>query len=490
MVGRLQTVVEQTVGINQEMAKQADTTRSPLFWAGLTGSGVVVMALSIVLALQMASSPTAPPHSIGRTDTAASHQADEPAPPAGRRVRPPADAPTRPRRAEPTLQPPITPETAQRSLPADTPPAASTARTQPSDPAPAESLPTQNTSSREGDARKAAIDAMRQQLLDELQQYGDGDFDRWGENLQPFRASFRGNRPRTQNLFRFLNTELAAIRVNDFNVRHGERSPLNAVVAMDRFLREHGIDLIYVPIPDKVMVYPDMVSAEASPGVPVAVAHKRNLLALTEAGVEVIDLETEFRRWRVEHQDQQWLYQYFDTHWNNLGAQIAAEAVVRRLQRYEWVRAAQAESPRFQSSTLLVPPGSDLGFPRDLDPNDRRFQLELRQIRQLNGSIYEDVPDSPLIMTADSFGRLWRDHGAQTSAQVAYRINHAVTLLHGTGSGPRIPAMLVEEGPEFLKGRRVMVWTGVSRQLFQGGWFVLPPNPFTNANASPSGVER
>ncbi|MCC5830041.1 MAG: hypothetical protein JJU36_11390 [Phycisphaeraceae bacterium] len=338
-------------------------------------------------------------------------------------------------------------------------------------------------------ARRAeAIQAMRDQLQRELREFGGGSFERWSRSLEAFRQSFRPNRGSGRHEFQFLNAELWAIRADRYDRQEPGQAPFESIVRMNEFLREHDIDLIYMPIPDKVMVYPDLISDQVQRGTPVAVAYKRLLLDLAEAGVEVIDLEAAFRRWRQEHQDRYWLYQAFDTHWNNRGAQIAAAEVARRLERYDFVQQAQRQPRRFRSAPGTLTPGTDMsGRHRERILEDPAYRLPARMVMLPDGSTYEDVQRSPVIMTADSFGRIWRDEGAQTSAQLAYEINLPVTLLHGTGSGPRIPMMLIQEGTDYLEGRRVFIWTGVCRQLARGAWTVLPQDPYSRMDFASSG---
>jgi hypothetical protein len=117
-----------------------------------------------------------------------------------------------------------------------------------------------------------------------------------------------------------------------------------------------------------------------------------------------------------------------------------------------------------------VPGGDDLaGRDKERILADPSFDDQCVCVRYKDGQVYADVEDSPVILTADSFGRKRIGMGAQTSAHVALNINLPVTLLHAMGSGPQIPAMLAEQGAGYLKGRRVVVWTGVTRQ-FWGQW--------------------
>jgi hypothetical protein len=95
---------------------------------------------------------------------------------------------------------------------------------------------------------------------------------------------------------------------------------VKAIVARHRAFKRRGIRYIFLPIPAKQTLYKDGLDATTR-----GYLHELHT-ALVAQGVETVDLITPF-----EDQKAQGLFQRYDTHWNELGTHIAADAVAEHL---------------------------------------------------------------------------------------------------------------------------------------------------------------
>jgi hypothetical protein len=168
---------------------------------------------------------------------------------------------------------------------------------------------------------------------------------------------------------------------------------------------------------------------------------------------QVLDLHTLYREFRRQKGDEPYLYYARDSHWRNLAVQLAAEELGSRLKRYDFVQQAVAKD-RYGSK-----PGSRSdGFKADT----------LRLIfEQAGGRQYQDVPDSPVVLTGDSHTVYNANRGAGLTAQVAFNIGMPLTCLSTEGLGPDMPVTMAQLEKErgFLKGRRVVLWTFTERSF-------------------------
>ncbi len=332
----------------------------------------------------------------------------------------------------------------------------------------------------EDQARSLAIQAALKQIEAQVNQHG-GSWEAWAKQLKVFRGDLgrRGPGRISDGKWVFINTSRHMLRKNSLDRPKGEGGPIEAILSLDRQLKQWDIDLIVMPIPDKVAVYPDQLSRNAPEDRRVAIQMYRLMKDLLEADVEVINLYETFADWRKAHGDAQLLYHRYDTHWMNRGSQIAAQEMADRLQRYAFVQKAQSKPNPFVARRGLAPGRADIGkHMKEKVESDKAFFDAYLGIHRRDGQGYEDVPDSPVIITADSFGRIMGEYYSFTAAQVAYHIHMPVMRLQGMGSGPRIASMLADEGADYLKGRRVFVWTGVARQFLKSRWHIVDlPDP-------------
>jgi len=88
---------------------------------------------------------------------------------------------------------------------------------------------------------------------------------------------------------------------------------------------------------------------------------------------------------------------------------------------------------------------------------------------------YHDNPDSPVLWLGDSFSRIYQTDApgsAGVIAQVAYRLNLPLASIVNDGGASTVVRQQLARRPELLKGKKLVVWTFVERDLRFGskGW--------------------
>lgn len=112
--------------------------------------------------------------------------------------------------------------------------------------------------------------------------------------------------------------------------------------------RSVGIQLLVVPTPDKVTIYPEFAAGQLDPG--RERLYDEILADLTAVGVPHIDVRALFVAHRQAHPDQL-LYHRRGTHWQDPGQRIVAGAVRRRIEAEGW-----GELLRPEPSLVLLEP--------------------------------------------------------------------------------------------------------------------------------------
>lgn len=104
------------------------------------------------------------------------------------------------------------------------------------------------------------------------------------------------------------------------------------IVSLNERLRKKNIHFLLVLVPDKQTVYPEYF--------PLLVSRKKSTVTridqvcegLKGSGVDLVDLRT--KMWSSKGSYQYPLYYRTDTHWNNIGAFLGYEEIIRHVRNY------------------------------------------------------------------------------------------------------------------------------------------------------------
>jgi hypothetical protein len=329
----------------------------------------------------------------------------------------------------------------------------------------------------------------------ELAAHG-GSWAAWSQEVAPLHAALKrrlGAVPAGAKAlpgsdgFLFYARSLAYVLGGDLGKQHGNKNPIPAIVGFRDLLAKHGVDLLFVPVPTKVEIFPDR--AATPPGGDGAALKRfvgqvtnpfeRKFLAdLAASGVETVDLLPAFLAERArDSAAKEPLYQAQDTHWTSRGLEVAARVVAERVRRYRWYGAVAAQRRSYRTKDASFSRHGDL-CSRLPQAEQARYAPETlvgRQIVATDGALYEDDPESPVVLLGDSFTGVYQlmdcEH-AGVSAHLAKELGTPIDLVMSYGGGPNVRAKLLRRGETSLDTKKLVIWMMTARDLydFAEGW--------------------
>ncbi|HET9934362.1 MAG TPA: hypothetical protein VFQ35_26850 [Polyangiaceae bacterium] len=322
--------------------------------------------------------------------------------------------------------------------------------------------------------------ATRVTIERELKESG-GSFEQWTQATAPaaeiFRRRLRSLRGQVKALegndgFLFFKNSLAYATAPDLEKQKKGKNPLPVIVEFQKTLAAHGVDFLFVPVPTKVEIYPDRLDAQLSPfaGRVVNPQGRKFLLALANAGVEVVDLLPAFLAARRERPNEL-IFQRQDTHWNDAGLRLAANVISERLKKYPWYKELARHAQQFTTREAQFQRLGDLHsrLPNTAKSRYEPEQLVAQQVIASDGSAYVDDPDSPIVVLGDSFTGVYELMDAEhagLSAHIAKQVKYPVDLVMSYGGGPNVRNKLMRRGAEALESKKLVVWVMTARDLY------------------------
>jgi len=349
---------------------------------------------------------------------------------------------------------------------------------------------------------------IKQSIAAELRLHG-GSWSAWTREVAPLTSALKSKLSSIPSGakafsgadgFMFFGRSVAYAVGGDLARQSGDRNPLPKIAEFRKFLARHGVDLLFVPVPTKVEVYPDKVASgdfTRFAGSVVNPFERKFLGDLAAEGVESVDLLPAFLAARQESAKKEaaqkgeggrgsadLLYQAQDTHWTSQGLELAAHLIAARIRRYPWYKDLAAHRRTFQTKEASFTRYGDL-HSRLAEADRSRYQPETlsgHQILSADGALYEDDPDSPIVVLGDSFTAAYElidcEH-AGVSAHLAKEIGYPVDLVMSYGGGPNVRQKLLRRGEAALGSKKLVIWMMTARDLydFKEGWAPLPRKP-------------
>ena len=247
-----------------------------------------------------------------------------------------------------------------------------------------------------------------------------------------------------------------SIRALDTNI---DPHPLSAITDLHEQLREHGIELLFIAIPVRVQVYPELLIPDLDvsgfPG--AAPGATQLLLELERRGVSVLDLTTPFVEQR-EFADRDELFLYANTHWTPRGAQLAAAAVAKRIRDQEWFEPgtfAEGADYRIESSVL------EFATPNwEPPPGARAQRLQMEAVLRPQGPLPAVVEsrESPIVVLGDSFVQFYGPHGCSFDAHLACELGQRLDVVANRGGGVKTCRDSLRRRRDDLAGKKSVIW--------------------------------
>jgi alginate O-acetyltransferase complex protein AlgJ len=97
------------------------------------------------------------------------------------------------------------------------------------------------------------------------------------------------------------------------------------------------------------------------------------------------------------------------------------------------------------------------------------------QVVSPDGTLYDDDPDSPIVVLGDSFTGVYQlmdcEH-AGVSAHITKAIGYPVDLVMSYGGGPNVREKLLRRGIDKLETKKLVIWMMTARDLYDHaeGW--------------------
>jgi hypothetical protein len=253
--------------------------------------------------------------------------------------------------------------------------------------------------------------------------------------------------------------------------------PVETIADFDRQLAARNIRLLVVPIPTKPAVVPERLRRGLLPSLDLSPNTQRFLDELRGRGIEVLDLYRVLGRQHRRSPNKPRLYLAADTHWTGEGARIAARMVAMRAQdllgpmpleprrNYRLERVTVARRPDIPRMSRL--PFEARAFPPENTVVYRVFDEQ--------GQPYADDDESQILVLGDSFSRIYQTDepgAAGWIANLAFALGTPLTTIVNDGGASTLVRQELARSPELLKGKRLVIWTFVERDLRFGmkGW--------------------
>jgi hypothetical protein len=232
------------------------------------------------------------------------------------------------------------------------------------------------------------------------------------------------------------------------------------IVKFDRTLREHGLSLFVVPVPNKIDIYPEKFTSFPASH-PVKIARSEMLRELEKAGVRVIDLVPAFEEAKTR---ATMVFDQFESHWTALGMEVAGKTIAQQVRSL--LDSLHIEHRVFYTANdTVLKAKSDL-IGRICDNEKRQwYSLPVKQVFCADGSLYTDDRKSNILILGDSYvnhGKWWNAHvGAQIARHLGSPTRTYFSLLANTEG----PCMYSLKPKMFPADNGVVIWIFSSRVL-------------------------
>jgi hypothetical protein len=254
--------------------------------------------------------------------------------------------------------------------------------------------------------------------------------------------------------------------------------PLPAILDFKEQLDKAGIELLFVPVPAKAAIYPEMLveQAKTSPRIDYYQAEFYRLLE--QHGIKVLDLTPIF----IKHRSDEPLYCKQDTHWSGRACVLTAKYITEYISGRQWL--ADIPKQDYQSEKRTIQITGDL-WRRLGDAEIPKEQLQLTFVGKRTGKTLtpvEEWRDSPIVLLGDSHNLVFHIGGdlhavgAGLADQLAHQLGFPVDLVASRGSGATPTRITLARRQDNMKGKKLVIWCLSVREFTEAsqGWRKVP----------------
>jgi len=260
--------------------------------------------------------------------------------------------------------------------------------------------------------------------------------------------------------------------------------PFPAILDFKEQLDKVGIELIFVPVPAKAAIYPEMIFEqipEDSDKIPrIELHHLEFYKILEENGIEVLDLTPIFLEYRKNNSEK--LYCKQDTHWSGEACILTAEKIAERIRVREWLtdipkKTYEVEKRKIEITGDLWRMYGNKELPKE------NLQLTFVREKTANGlSPVKTWRESPIVLLGDShnlvlhIGGDMHAVGAGLADHLAHQLGFPVDLVASRGSGATPSRISLARRRDNMKGKRLVIWCISVREFTEchQGWRKVP----------------
>jgi len=254
-----------------------------------------------------------------------------------------------------------------------------------------------------------------------------------------------------------------------------------AILSFRDQLKERGIQLLVVSVPNKASIYPQKLAWRTSRiKQPVNPYTLEIISKLEKAGVEVVNLFEVFSQTLgIEHQESMY-YLPQDTHWSPHGMRTAAKAVARRILDLGWAGKGAVE---YDLKPVTIERYGDVLRMIQVPQIKRCFapqQVHCTQVIDAgDGRLYQDEPNSEILVLGDSFLRIYEQDepgSAGFIAHLARELGLPLASIVNDGGASTLVRQQLSRRPGLLSSKKLVIWEFVERDIRFGteGWQQIP----------------
>lgn len=256
------------------------------------------------------------------------------------------------------------------------------------------------------------------------------------------------------------------------------------IAAASAWLRNQGIDLLFVPGPTPPHIDPVGLVEDAKllPAHGIVAPHARAvLLRLIEKDVEIVDVLPALLE--AKRRGTGGLVLMTDTHWGPSAHRIAAQRVAERLQRLPLVKRSLSRAALYTDTELTYDaPASLMNYltlekRQEVDPLRK---ITCRVVNSQDGQPLKPAANAPILVIGDSFTDYGVPPGGAFASWLSRYVNQTVGLLRFDGHTDHAFKEMARN-PEILKSVQTVVWInnqGSFTTPYVSGWptaWKIPP---------------
>lgn len=256
---------------------------------------------------------------------------------------------------------------------------------------------------------------------------------------------------------------------------------VEAVVDLRDQLAKKNIDLIILPVPSKIEIFPDKATTRHLEQDNSAYTHTARFISeLQRHQVEVINLFPYFMNDRYENDKtaKEELFLAHDTHWSGRGIELVAKIIADRIKQCKWYTESKDRIQYLLKDTLVQRYG-DLVTMMNIFNYEELFGLEpvhcTQVISRNMNELYNDSKNSPILYLGDSFSRIYQTDeptSAGLISRLAYELQMPLTTIVNDGGASTLVRQQLARKSKLLDDKKLVIWEFVDRDLRFGmkGW--------------------